>query len=69
MQNTARSRFFWRFGISRLLITPIGSKAMAVSLAMFKPAFQYLSQISSVFSPSLLALAGRTHQTINRFMQ
>lgn len=41
-QKTAYSSCFWRFGISRLLITPIGRRAVTKSLTMLMAEFAYL---------------------------
>lgn len=40
--NTPSRSFFWRFGMSRLLITPIGRRAVAQSVTMLIAAFAYL---------------------------
>ena len=42
MPNTASSSFFWRFGMSRLLITPMGRRAVAQSVKMLTAALAYL---------------------------
>lgn len=46
-QKTAYSSCFWRFGISRLLITPIGRRAVTKSLAMLMAEFAYLALLDS----------------------
>jgi hypothetical protein len=42
MPNTASSSFFWRFGMSRVLITPTGRRAVAQSVTMLTAALAYL---------------------------
>lgn len=42
MPNTAKRSFLWRFGMSRLLITPTGRRAVAQSVKMLTAALAYL---------------------------
>lgn len=42
MPKTASRSFFWRLGMSRLLITPMGRRAVAQSVKMLTAALAYL---------------------------
>lgn len=65
-QKTAYSSCFWRFGISRLLITPIGKRAVTKSLTMLMAEFAYLA-LSDEKSP--IEANSITHQVSIRGRQ
>jgi hypothetical protein len=63
MPKTASNSFFWRFGMSRVLITPMGRRAVAQSVKILTAALAYLYPVS--WWPLHLTDNRLTYQTSN----